>query len=116
MTLCGRSGDAIGFETGVTASSDRDDKPASPAPGDAADVLLRFGVLMMRAGNTAIRTREWMEVMARKLGLDAVALSLTLDSITASVRSAGARVTAMREIGPPGINAWRIGELEQLAK
>ncbi|MGB8757157.1 MAG: threonine/serine exporter family protein, partial [Pseudolabrys sp.] len=27
----------------------------------------------------------------------------------------GERVTTMREIGPPGINAWRIAELEQLA-
>jgi len=100
----------------VTSSSDRDNKAVSPAPSDAVEVLLRFGALMLAAGNTAIRTREWMEVMRRKLGFDAVAVNLTLDSITASVRRGGAWVTAIREIGPPGINAWRIGELEQLAK
>ena len=80
------------------------------------DVLLWLGAMMLRAGNTAARTREWLGVMARTLGCDAISMSLTLDSIAASVRRAGASVTAMREIGPPGINVWRIGELEQLAK
>ena len=71
---------------------------------------------MLRAGNTATRTREWIEVIARKMGFDAVSVSLSLDSITASVRRGGEWATTMREIGPPGINAWRIAELEQLAK
>jgi len=79
-------------------------------------VLLFFGASMLRAGNTATRTREWIEVIARKMGLDAVAVSLSLDSITASARRDGEWTTAMREIGPPGINALRIAELEQLAK
>src|SRR5215470_6117247 len=80
------------------------------------DVLLRLGALMLRTGNTAARAREWMEVVARKLGFDAIAVSLTLDSVTASVRHGGTWITAVREIGPPGVNVWRIGELEQLAK
>ena len=80
------------------------------------DVLLAFGALMMRAGNTAARTREWMGVTARKMGFEAISISLSLDSITASVRRSGERATAVREIGPPGINVWRIAELEQLAK
>jgi len=71
---------------------------------------------MLRAGNTAIRTREWTEVMARKFGIDAIAVSLSLDSITASVRGGGGWATATREIGPPGINAWQIGKLEELAQ
>ena len=37
---------------------------------------------MLRAGNPAVRTREWLEVMARKLELDAISVSLSLDSIT----------------------------------
>jgi uncharacterized membrane protein YjjP (DUF1212 family) len=80
------------------------------------DVLLGFGTLMMRAGNTATRTREWFEVIGCKMGFDAISISLSLDSITASVRRSGERITAMREIGAPGINVWRIAELEQLAK
>jgi hypothetical protein len=97
----------------VTSSVDRENKAASAASSDAVDVLLWFGASMLRARNTAIRTREWMEVMARKMGFDAVSVSLTLDSVTASVRHSGEWATAMR---PPGVNAWRIGELEQLAK
>ena len=80
------------------------------------DVLLGFGTLMMRAGNTATRTREWIETMGHGAGFDAISVSLSLDSITASVRRSGERITAMREIGSPGINVWRIAELERLAK
>ena len=54
--------------------------------------------------------------MARKMGFDAVSLSLSIDSITASVRRSEERATSMREIGPPAINASRIAELEQLAR
>lgn len=64
------------------------------------DVLLSFGASMMRAGNTAARTREWIEVMARKMGLESLSVSLSLDSIVASVRRSGESLTAMREIGP----------------
>jgi len=80
------------------------------------DVLMQFGTSMLRAGNTAVRTRECMDAMARKMDLDLVAVSLSLDSITATVRSSGHCATVMRAIGPPGVNAWRIGELEQLAR
>ena len=77
---------------------------------------MSFGVLMWRAGSTAIRTRECMEMMARKIGFDEMAISLSLDSITATVRRSLELTTTMRVIGPPGVNAWRIGELEELAK
>ena len=66
---------------------------------------------MLRSGGTAIRTREWMDVLARKLGLEAVSVGFSFDSITAAVRHSGNWVTAVRELGPPGINAGRIGEL-----
>jgi len=94
----------------------RDVRTGALASSDAMDVLLGFGTLMMRAGNTATRTREWFEVIGSKMGFDAISISLSLDSITASVRRSGERITAMREIGAPGINVWRIAELEQLAK
>jgi uncharacterized membrane protein YjjP (DUF1212 family) len=88
----------------------------SSASSEAMEVLLDFGASMMRAGNTATRTREWIEAVARKIGFDTTSISLSLDSITASARRSGERVTAMREIGPPGINVWRIAELEELAR
>ena len=71
---------------------------------------------MWGSGNTAIRMRHCMELMARKMGFDAIAISLSLDSITASVRHSRKLITVMRVIGPPGINASRIGELEELAR
>ena len=97
-------------------TSSLEDKVRSAAPHDAVGVLLWLGALMLRSGSTAIRTRECMEMLARKMDFDAVSVSLTFDSVTASVRRAGEWATAMREVGPPGINAWRIGELEQLIK
>lgn len=100
----------------MTSPLDRTDSAAAGAANDVMDVLLRFGVLMLRAGNTAFGTREWMEVMSRKLGADAISVSLTLDGITASIRQSNKWTTMAREIGPPGVNAWRIGELEQVAK
>jgi uncharacterized membrane protein YjjP (DUF1212 family) len=100
----------------MTLVSKREDQTTSAALTEAADVVPSFGASMMRAGNTASRTREWVEVVARKLGFDAVSVSLSLDSITASLRQSGVRATTMREIGPPRINAIRIAALERLAK
>lgn len=100
----------------MSSTVNGDDRPAATAPNEAVDVLLCFGASMLRAGNTAARTREWFEVMARKLGVDGVAVSISLDSITASVWRSCEWATAVREIGPPGINAARIAELEQFAK
>ena len=96
----------------MPSTSEKDARTSSKST-DAMDALLGFGTLMMRAGNTAGRTREWIEAIARKLGFDAISISLSLDSITASVRRSGERITAMCETGPPGINVWRIAELEQ---
>ena len=87
----------------------------SVAPADALDVLLRFGALMLQAGNTAVRTRKLIDAIAPKLGFESVSVIVSLDSITISVRR-GEWVTAVRELGPPGINVSRIGELEQLAR
>ena len=100
----------------MTSSFERSHETASATVDDVADVLLRFGVSMLRAGNSAARTRQWMEVMARKLGFDAMAVGITFDSIVVSALSSGKWVTAMREIGPSGVNAGRIGALERLAK
>lgn len=100
----------------MTSPFDEKSRGPSPALDEAVDVLLWFGALMLRSGNTAVRTREWVEVIGRKMGLDSVAVGLSLDGITASVHRSGEWITAMREIGPPGINALRIGELERLAR
>jgi uncharacterized membrane protein YjjP (DUF1212 family) len=87
-----------------------------PIGSEALDVLLQFGALMLRSGNTAARTREWIEVMARKMGFDAVSVSLSMDSMTVTVGRSGEWATTMREIGAPGVNVSRIADLEALAK
>jgi uncharacterized membrane protein YjjP (DUF1212 family) len=79
-------------------------------------VLLLFGVAMLRAGNTAYRTDEWIEDISRKLAFESVSVSQSLDSIIVTVRRSGEQITVMREIGPPAVNVSRIGRLEQLAK
>lgn len=80
------------------------------------EALLRFGVTMLRAGNTAARTHEWIEVVSRKLTFESVSISQSLDSLIVTVRRSGEWITVMREIGPPAVNVSRIGDLEQLAK
>ena len=104
------------FMIRMASTSEKDARRNSIASGDAVEALLLFGTLMMRAGNTAARTREWVESIARKLGFDAISLSVSADSITASARKLGEQITIMREIGLPGINVSRIAELEQLAR
>jgi uncharacterized membrane protein YjjP (DUF1212 family) len=100
----------------VTSSLDQDNHARSAALDEAVDVLLRFGAAMLRSGNSATRTRTRVEALARKLGVDGLSISLSSDAITASVRRAGAWTTGIGEIGPSGTNAWRIGELEELAR
>jgi uncharacterized membrane protein YjjP (DUF1212 family) len=94
------------------------DGPTVPTAAPAIDgleVLAGFGASMLRAGHTAARTREWMEALSRKLGFDDLAVGITLDSIVTSGRRDGRTTTAVQEIGVPGVNAARIGALENLA-
>jgi uncharacterized membrane protein YjjP (DUF1212 family) len=63
---------------------------------DAVEALLQFGVAMLRAGNTAARTHEWIEVIARKLTFDSVSVSQSLDSLVITVRGSGVSVVRFR--------------------
>jgi uncharacterized membrane protein YjjP (DUF1212 family) len=83
---------------------------------DALDSLLRFGGSLLRTGDTAFRVREWMRMVARAMRLDALSVEISLGTISGSARRGDEHATLVHEIAPPGINAWRIGELEQLAR
>ena len=87
-----------------------------PPLGEALEVLLRFGAMMLRAGDTAFRVRESMGTLATNMGLDSLALHVTIGGMTATVRRDGEFATLATEIAPLGINASRIGELERLAR
>lgn len=83
---------------------------------ETLDVLLRFGRLMLQAGDTAFRVRESMGALAGRLGIENLAVQIALNGITASARRGSDLVTITCEVGPPGINAWRIAALERLAR
>jgi len=99
----------------VTPSLGEGNEGASAIVYDPFEVLLWFGCVTLNAGGPAFRVREWMGELARKMGFSALSVSFSLNCIIASVHRGGERVTLMREIEPPGINSWKIGELEQLA-
>ena len=83
---------------------------------ETLDVLLRFGAMMLQAGDTAFRVRDSMTTLAGRLGIERLSVQIALDAMTATARRNGELVTIAREIGPPGINAWRISALDKLAR
>jgi uncharacterized membrane protein YjjP (DUF1212 family) len=83
---------------------------------EALEVLLRFGTLMLRAGDTAFRVRDSMDMLATSMGIESLSLHITINGMTATVRCKNEHVTLASEMSPPGINAWRIGALERLAR
>ncbi len=80
------------------------------------DVLLRFGALMLRSGDTAFRVRDAMGALATSLGVEQIAVHITLGTMTATARSGGEIVTLAREMAPLGVDASRIAALEQVAR
>jgi len=82
---------------------------------EALEVLLRFSTLMLRAGDTAFRVREAMGMLATSMGLESLSLHITLDGMAATVWQDGRSATLTRHVAPPGVDAARIGALEQLA-
>jgi uncharacterized membrane protein YjjP (DUF1212 family) len=82
---------------------------------DALQVLLRFGALMLRSGDTAFRVRDSMGLLATSMGLDSLSLLVTINGMTATVRRGHDHATLANEIAPLGINSWRIAQLERLA-
>ena len=106
----------MGTRLADVSSSGPQGGSAQTMPDEAFDILVWFGSLMWRAGNTAIRTREWMEIVGRKLGFDDVAVSLSIETITVSVHSVRGWSTTMRAITSPVPNAWRIAQLEEIAR
>src|SRR5260221_13829529 len=83
---------------------------------EAQEVLLRFGTLMLRAGDTAFGVRDSMGMLATSMGIESLSLHITINGMTATVRCKDEHVTLASEMSPPGINAWRIGALERLAR
>ena len=90
--------------------------PSAVGVSEALEEVVHFGATLMRAGDTAFRVREWMGTVASRLGLEQLSVHLALGTVSASARRGDERATVVLEIAPPGVNAWRIGALEALAR
>lgn len=86
-----------------------------PALGRTLDVILRFGAMMVRTGDAGFRVVTALKVLARRLGLDDLAVDLAVTSVTVTASRGDERLTIVREVGPLGINADQLTELERLA-
>ena len=80
------------------------------------DVVLRFGAAMLRSGDTAFRVREAMGLLAKALGIEHLAVHITIGGMTATAQAGGETVTLAREVAPLGVDASRIAALERLAR
>ena len=80
------------------------------------DGILRFGAAMLRAGDTAFRVRDAMGLVAKAIGLDHLAVHMSIGTITATGRAGAETLTITREVAPLGVDASRIAALEQLAR
>jgi uncharacterized membrane protein YjjP (DUF1212 family) len=87
-----------------------------PPLADALDGLLRFGALMLRAGNPSFRVREATGLLARSFAVDSLSLQVTLNGMTATARRGAERATVALDVAPVGINVRRLGALERLAE
>ncbi|HEY0846596.1 MAG TPA: threonine/serine exporter family protein [Noviherbaspirillum sp.] len=83
---------------------------------EALDALLRYGEQLLKAGSAAYRTRQAMDELAGKMGIEALSLEIGFRSITATARQHGETVTLVREIVYPGVNSTRLRELHSIAR
>jgi uncharacterized membrane protein YjjP (DUF1212 family) len=76
--------------------------------------LLRFGSLMLSAGETAFRVRRSMGVIASGLGFEWLSVQLGARNLVASGCRNGETATLVRNVEIPSVNTERIGALEAL--
>src|SRR5258708_35562499 len=83
---------------------------------NALKVRLRLGALMLRVGDTAFRLRGAMGLLAKSMGIDGLQVQIALNSMIATAWRENEQLTSAKEVAPLGINAWRIGVLDNLAR
>ena len=77
--------------------------------------LLRFGSLMLSAGETAFRVRRSMGVIACGLGFESLSVQLGARNLVASGCRNGETATLVCDVEMPSVNTERIGALEALS-
>jgi uncharacterized membrane protein YjjP (DUF1212 family) len=83
---------------------------------DTLDGLLRFGALMLRAGNPSFRIREATNALANHFAIDSLVLEVSLNGMTATARRGRECATLAVDVAPLGINVWRMGALMRLVR
>jgi uncharacterized membrane protein YjjP (DUF1212 family) len=78
--------------------------------------LLRFGSLMLSAGETAFRVRRSMGAIACGLGFESLSVQLGARNLVASGCCNGETATLAHDVDVPSVNTERIGALEALAR
>ncbi|HUA76852.1 MAG TPA: threonine/serine exporter family protein, partial [Acetobacteraceae bacterium] len=78
--------------------------------------LIRFATLMLRSGDAAFRVRQRTGELARAMGIEGFATRIALGSLLMAGRRGGTEITRAAEIAPIGVNAFRIGALEDVAR
>ncbi len=99
-------------------SPDRNGQASAPAAVATRrlEALLRFGGLMLSAGETAFRVRRSMGAIACGLGFESLSVQLGARNLVASGRRDGETATLVRDVDVPSVNTERIGALEALAR
>jgi len=102
----------------VITSPDRNGRAnaATAATTRRLQELLRFGGLMLSAGETAFRVRRSMGVIASGLGFEWLSVQLGARNLVASGCRNGETATLVRGVEIPSVNTERIGALEALAQ
>ena len=102
----------------------RDEELSPPEPHerstDAAttrlEEVLRFGSLMLSAGETAFRVRRSMQILARRLGFESVSVQLVASNLIASGWRNGEIATQVCDVAVPRVDTQRMGALEALTR
>ena len=89
---------------------------ARAVPTRPLQELLRFGSLMLSAGETAFRVRRSMGEIASGLGFEWLSVQLGARNLVASGCRNGETATLVRDVEIPSVNTERIGALEALAR
>ena len=101
----------------ITSFQPADGTDAGPAAAtNPLQELLRFGSLMLSAGETAFRARRSMAVIASGLGFESLSVQLGARNLVGSGCRNGETATLVRDVEIPSVNTERIGALEALAR
>ncbi len=102
----------------VQADSQQADGRVSTAAAlvDVMSVVLRVGVIMVRSGAAAFRSRLTMMRFARSLGVSEADFVVTPDLVQASLSSGGTTLGRAIHIGESGVNMGRLAAIDRLSR